>query len=151
MAEEFKVEGLAQLNEFLQAMPARLEKNILRGAIRAAAKPVADDARSRAPVLKEPDDRRIAGALKKSVRVMSVRVKDGVVQGGVAVGGKVTVGRGKNKADGDAFYAHMVERGTVKMAAQPFFRPAIDGKSQTAVDTAAEYIRQRVEAGELAK
>ena len=151
MAEDFKVDGLAALHEFMQEMPVRLEKNILRGAIRAGARVVADDAKARAPVLKDPDDRRIAGALRKSVRVMNVQVKSGTVKGGVAAGGKVTVGRGGNKADGDAFYAHFLEYGTVNMVPQPFMRPAIDGKSQSAVDASAAYIRQRVEAGDLKK
>jgi hypothetical protein len=151
MADEFKMEGLAELQAFLQELPARVESNIMRGAIRAGAKPVADEARQLAPSLKDPDPRRTAGALKKSVRVMSVRSRGGVVQGGVAVGGRVKLGRGNKRQEADAFYAHMVERGTAKMGAQPFFRPAIDGKVQAAIDATANYIRQRIAAGALKK
>jgi hypothetical protein len=46
------VKGLEEAFKALEQLPAKMEKNILRGAIRAAAKPVADDARRRAPVLK---------------------------------------------------------------------------------------------------
>ncbi|HXC40333.1 MAG TPA: HK97 gp10 family phage protein, partial [Burkholderiales bacterium] len=86
MAEEFRVAGLAELYQTLEQLPLKLEKNILRGAIRAGAKVVADDARRRAPVLTEADPRRVPGALAKSVRVMSTGVKGGVVKGGVVVG-----------------------------------------------------------------
>lgn len=150
MEEEIKVEGLSALYEILQSMPVKLEKNVMRGAIRAGSKPVAEDARRRAPVLAEPDPRRVAGALAKSVRIMSTNARGGVVKGGVVAGGRIKVGRGKNGAQADPFYAHMIEYGTVNHAPQPFMRPAIDTQAQAAIDATAAYIRDRVEA-ELSK
>lgn len=145
MADEFQVQGLKELHDILQQLPVRLEKNVMRGAIRAGSKPVAEEARRRAPVLKDGDPRRVMGALSKSVRVMSPNVKQGVVRGGVVAGGKSSVGRGKNKVQADAFYAHFVEFGTVNMAAQPFMRPAVDAKTNAAIEATAQYIRERVE------
>ena len=150
MANDFEVQGLKELNALLQQLPLKLEKNILRGAIRAGAKPVADDIRRRAPELAEPDPRRVRGALKKSVRIMSTQMSRGMIRGGVVAGGKTTVGRGKAKVAADAFYAHMVEYGTVKMTAKPFMRPAIDTRTQAAIDATAKYISDRV-ASELLK
>jgi HK97 gp10 family phage protein len=151
METEFKVEGLKELYDMLQQLPVKLEKNILRGAIRAGSKSVADEARRRAPVLSFPDPRREMGALSKSVRVMSTGVRGGVVKGGVVAGGKTTVGRGKSKVAADAFYAKFVEFGTAKMRAHPFMRPAVDTRTQQAIDATAAYIRDRVEAGDLTK
>jgi len=150
LAEEFRVAGLAELYQTLEQLPLKLEKNILRGAIRAGAKVVADDARRRAPVLTEADPRRVPGALAKSVRVMSTGVKGGVVKGGVVVGqGRTLVGRGAGRQVADVFYAHFVEYGTVNMAARPFLRPAMDSKSGEAVEVTAQYIRDRLESEAL--
>ena len=149
MDETFKVDGLSALYEQLQQLPVKLEKNILRGAIRAGAKPVAAEARRLAPVLSSNDPRREMGALSKSVRIMSTGTRGGTVKGGVVAGGRTTVGRGQNKVKADAFYAHFVEYGTVKMTARPFMRPAVDTRTQEAVEATAQYIRDRVEAGDL--
>lgn len=147
MADEFKVEGLAEALRFMDELPVKVEKNIVRGMIRAAAAPVAEDAQRRAPRLRIPDPRRVIGALAISVRVMSTAVKNGVVKGGVVAGT-----RARNlKSKLDAFYARFVEYGTAKMTAQPYLRPAIDAKTPAAVDAAAAYVRGRVEAGELTK
>ncbi len=147
MSTDFEVQGLKDLFDRLQQFPVKLEKNVLRGAIRAGAKLVADEARRKAPVLSSPDPRREMGALAKSVRIMSTGVRGGVVLGGVvAGGGKTSVGRGQNKVVADVFYAHFVEYGTQNMGPQPFMRPAIDTKTRAAIDATAQYIRDRVEA-----
>ena len=142
---------MKELYDALEQLPVKLEKNVLRGAIRAGAKPVADEARRKAPVLKDFDPRRIFGELAKSVREMATGVKNGIVKGGVVAGGKSTVGRGKDKVEADPFYAHMVEYGTVKMPPQPFMRPAIDTRTQAAIDATAQYIRERLASPELLK
>lgn len=149
MSEDFHVDGLKELYDQLQAIPVKMEKNILRGAIRAGAKVIADEARRRAPVLSSFDPRRVMGALAKSVRVMATGARGGTIKGGVVAGGKSTVGRGKNKVDADAFYARFVEFGTVKMGARPFMRPAVDSRTPQAIEATAQYIRDRVEAGDL--
>lgn len=142
---DFEVQGLKELNDKLAQLPARLEKNILRGAIRAGAMPIVEDARRRAPVLSSLDPRRVFGALAKSIRAIGVQMKNGMLTGGVRAGGSASVGRGKAKLEADAFYARFVEFGTVKMAARPFLRPAIDSKTQAAIDATAQYIRDRAD------
>jgi HK97 gp10 family phage protein len=146
-----KVGGLRELHDFLQQLPVRLEKNILRGMVRAAAKPVADAARAKAPVLKEDDPRRVPGALAKSVRIMSTVVRGAEVKGGVAAGGRVNVKKGRVRGETNAFYAPFVEYGTKNMAAQPFMRPAADTQFHAAIDVGAAYVRERVDAGDLKK
>jgi len=148
MAQEFEVQGLKELYATMNELPVKVEKNIMRGMIRAAAKPIYEEARRRAPVLQSLDPRRVFGALAKSIHIRSVQVKNGNVVGGVAAGGTAKVGRGKNKVEADAFYARFVEYGTVKTPAQAFMRPAIDTKTPEAIAAGAEYAKERVEAGD---
>lgn len=142
---QFKATGMDEAARFLQQLPVNLEKNVLRGMIRAAAKPVAEDARARAPLLKDEDPRRLRGALARSVRVMSTIVRGAVVKGGVVAGSmKKTL---KSKAD--AFYAKWIEYGRAGQAAVPFMRQAAAAKTQAAIDAAIAYVRERVAAGDL--
>lgn len=136
---EFKAQGLAELQRALDELPMKLEKNLVRGAIRASAKPIADDAKKRVPVLQIPDGRRIAGALRKSIRARGVNYRGGMLTGGVTAGGS-------NKAakKGDTFYARFIEFGTAKMAARPFLRPAIARQTPAAIEAFAAYIRERL-------
>ena len=59
------------------------------------------------------------GKLRDSIRV--VRLK-----GDPKLNVRVYAGNRKRRNDGGAFYAHMVEYGTVKMPAKPFLRPALN-------------------------
>ena len=88
---KLKIEGLSDLNKALQELPAKIERNILRGALREGSKEFLAKAREEVP--------KKSGALLKSLRV-SARVKQGKVTATMTAGNKV------------AFYAHMVEFGT---------------------------------------
>ena len=57
------------------------------------------------------------GSLRNSIRV--VRLPDDGKQ-------NIRVYAG-NRKKGGPFYAHMIERGTIKMPASPFLRPALNG------------------------
>lgn len=151
---ELNVKGLAELNKLLKELPAKVEGNILRGAMRAGAKVFEDRAKQMVPVK--------SGQLRDSIKV-STRSKRGRVSATVTAGGK------------KAFYAHMVEFGTVRhfikpknrkslffagmakevvdhpgASPKPFMRPALDGGQAEAVNAAADYIRKRL-AKEAAK
>lgn len=91
MASEIKVEGLADLQKMLNQLPAKLEANILRGGLRAAANVYRDRARENAP--------RKSGALRKSIKV-GTKNRKGIVYSTVTAGG------------GEVFYAHWIEFGT---------------------------------------
>jgi HK97 gp10 family phage protein len=148
---EFEVKGLKELFDALEQVPAKLENNILRGAIRAGSKPIVEEARRRAPVLKSLDPRRVFGALAKSIRARAVRMRGGLLMGGVVAGGAATVGRGADKVQAEPFYARFVEFGTAKNPPQAFLRPAVDTRVPAAIDATADYIRGRVEAGDVTK
>lgn len=157
MTTNINVIGLAELQKFLDKLPAKMEANILRGALRAGAKPILEAARQNAPV-GEPSDaakrkyKVYAGALRDSLRI-SARIdkRNGSVVASVKAGGKV------RKTGADVFYANFSEFGTRPhalskggesnhpgTAPKPFMRPAIDSQAQTAVLAAGEYIKKRL-------
>lgn len=156
---EIRVTGLAELQKFLDTLPAKMEANILRAALRAGAKPMLESARQNVPV-GEPNEKNkklysgYTGALRDSLRI-SGRINK--TKGNVTVSVKAG---GKNKKTGaDTFYAHMVEFGTrphsvsKKGKGDPthpgtnpraFMRPALDGNATAAVLATGEYIKKRL-------
>lgn len=148
MSELLHVGGLAALERAMGELPLKLERNVVRGALRAGSKVFLQEARRRVPVK--------TGALRKSIRISVRRIKGQLV---------ATTKAGNQQA----FYAHMVEFGTgahvIKASkakaldvgghpvrsvrhpgahAQPFMRPAFDLGARGAVDAYAAYIRKRL-------
>ena len=143
-----KFKGGKELQDMLNTLPAKIERNIMRSALRQGANIIRDAARANI------NDR--TGALGKSVRV-----KTGARRGEV----KATIEAGSK----EAYYAHMVEFGTqaheIKAAEgsalnvagkpvakvdhpgaapHPFMRPAIDEKQGEAIRAVGEQIRKRL-------
>lgn len=163
---EIKVRGLSELNQFLQQLPAKIEANVLRGALRAGAKVILMEARRLAPVgPPNSENARLyggyEGALRDSIRVGATS-KRGRITAYVKAGGKSA----KTKAD--VYYAHFLEYGTAahKITAakggwlffgkfakavmhpgiqpRPFMRPALESQAQEAVLAAANYMKARL-------
>jgi len=88
--------------EWNDALAPEIEKAVAGASVKAA-EAVAADARRLVPV--------DSGELQASIKAMKSKFKDG---GAIILAG--------NKK---AFYAHMIEYGTVKKAAKPFLRPAL--------------------------
>jgi HK97 gp10 family phage protein len=164
MAELRNVKGLADLQKFLDRLPVKMEKNVMRSSMRQGANLIRNDAKARAPVgPPSQKNRRLyggyAGALRDSIRV-----------GTSARGGKVTAyirAGGRNKKTGAAvFYAHFLEYGTKAhdiaakiggwlsfggrftktvehpgITARPYMRPAMDTQAQAAVQAMATHMR----------
>lgn len=163
---ETTVKGLADLQRALDQLPAKIEANIMRGALREGAKVLLEEARRLAPEGgPSAENQRIyggrVGLLRDSIRA-SVRLKRGQVIARVIAGGKV-------KGGGNAYYARWVEQGTAAhmIAAapgkrlaiggglytkvlhpgarkQPYLRPALDTAHVAAITAAREYIRKRL-------
>jgi len=148
MTDAVKITGLKELHAALQSLPAKIEQNVLRGALRAAAREIEAEAERIAPVA--------SGALRDSIRV-SVRAKRGEVTATIKAG------------DRKAWYAKLVEYGTARhyikpknrkslffaglarevvdhpgARRKPFMRPALDAKQQAAIDRMADYMRTRI-------
>lgn len=154
---DVNIKGLAELQAALDSLSAKIEVNIMRGAIRAGCKVIALDAKQRI--------HNHSGELAKSIKFGARPDKRaGQVQGYARAGGQ-----GK-KGEKRAFYASMVEYGTAAHAIKaklpghrlkfggayvdqvnhpgsrkfPFMRPAMDATAQTAVQAVADYIRKRL-------
>jgi HK97 gp10 family phage protein len=149
-----QIKGLAELQRAMDQLPAKVEANIMRGAMRAGAKVVAKAAASNV--------HSVSGELAASVRFgAKLDRRNGRVSAYIRAGGK-------SKKGGPAvFYAHMVEKGTAahiikarppnRMLAigvaqvqhpgarkMPFLRPALDSHGFEAVEAVREYIRARL-------
>ena len=147
-----KINGLPELMKALEQLPEKLARNVLRGAFRAGAKVMAEDAQAAVPVR--------SGLLRDSIRV-TTRVKGGRVSGTVRAGSK------GGKARKIARHAHLVEFGTKAHTIRakpghhalaigvskvehpgarpkPFMRPALDNKGFAAAKAAADYTRERL-------
>jgi len=123
MAVTTTIKNGAIIRKKLTALPKKLARNILRQAIRAAARQLADEVRTRAPV--GP-----TGYLSSSIKSRDSRGERNQVAAKVAT---------------DAFYARFVEYGTSKMAAKPFMRPAFDTQKDKLVDLVGRMLAERLE------
>jgi len=148
MTDEF-----LQVQKALEKLPGVLQQKVVVGATRAAAKVIANEAKENVPVR--------SGLLKKSIGVAKAKkadTKEGhvlfcvVPKSKISFSAKVTVNgqSGKLKGKVNAYYAHMVEFGTVNMAAQPFLRPAFENAGNKSVDAFQAYALKRVDK-EIAK
>jgi HK97 gp10 family phage protein len=149
--DTFHVKGLADLGKALSTLSVRIEKNIMRGALRAGAAPMRDDARANAA--------KATGLLAKGIKV-STDAKRGMIYAKVRTTGK------------HSWLAHLVEFATAPhrinarnggviringrpvgsgvdhpgTRAMPFMRPALDAQATASVNETAAYIRKRLTA-----
>lgn len=145
MADFKNIKGGKELQAFLSSLPAKVEKNIMRSALRAGANVIRAEARTQVPV--------DSGALRKSLQVTT--------------GGK----RGQviAKVRSKLPYAHLVEFGTAAHViqhkakealafggtvvptvqhpgakAKPYLRPALDTKAGAAVVAVGDQVKKRL-------
>ena len=121
--------------------------------MRTAAKPLIADVQMRAPQSNAPHKRYkkgvgvvamyMPGNLKRSINDLRLRRK----KNGIVVGPKVAKGDAGGIFSGaktDAYYAHMVEFGTIHSAPQPFMRPAVIAKGDTVMRIAETLLRFKI-------
>ena len=91
---ETTVTGLDELQKQLEEFPVKIEKNIMRGAIRAGLMPIIKEAKALCPVK--------SGALQKSIRIKfrNRSQQYGWIRGVISAG------------NFDAWYAHIIEFGS---------------------------------------
>lgn len=163
MSDPIHVKGLSDLQTALDTLAAKVQDNIMRGALLAGAKVIAQKAKAICPVEGSGAFSKYKtslgwtpGALQKSIRI-GAKLTGGQVTATVKAGNKM------------AYYAHMVEGGTVAhwmkpkngkslffagimrdavyhpgSRKNPFFRIAYDSTSQAAVEKVGDYIRARL-------
>ena len=164
ITSDTKVVGLSELKRQMQALPAKVEGNIMRSALTAALKVIQKEALANVP--------QKSGALRNSIKIKFDRksAKRGFVQVDLTAG------------DSKAYYAHMVEYGTASFYTgkgstigkpytivsknkggslifggqsyrsvthkgskpKPFMRPAVDSSTGQALKVMSEYIGKRL-------
>jgi len=150
---DINVKGLSELQAFLDTLPAKLQNNVLRGALRAGIKPIKEVAVANCPSGEPSETNKrkynlYSGALRDSIRVSGrIDKRNGNVVARLVAGGKTKTGA-------DVFYAKMVEFGTKPhiigdgvhpgVMPKPFMRPALDTEANAAVLAVGEYIKKRL-------
>lgn len=123
-----EVKGMAELTRALKAFPSNVQKNILNSAIRAAASSIQKEAKKNALVR--------TGKLKKDIIIKKRRTTNTRIRYSIGIR------RGTKE---DAFYGHILEFGSSKMAASPFMRPALESKAGESINDVKKKMQQRID------
>ncbi len=133
MPQLMTIEGADRLKLAFQQLGPKLEKKILRKAVRSGIGIILKDAKRRAP--------RLTGRMAKALTSRTARyaIRQGIVSSNIVFNTKkypelVTHGKKGQRW----FYPAFVEYGTDKMAAQPFVRPAFDSNKEAAANRVIE-------------
>lgn len=120
---EFNLFGEKELMAVFEALPERMQKNVLSAAVRGGAAVISKAAKRN---LKTNNSIR-TGLLHKSITIKVKRyTSQGVIYAAVGAN-RSTVGTLPNgRRLVPANYAHLVEKGTRNSRAEPFMRPALD-------------------------
>lgn len=149
MGDLIHVKGLSDLQALLDTLPAKIEKNIMRGAMRAGMKPIQAAAKDGAA--------HASGQLRDGLKIYT-RVQFGQIIARLRATGKhayvaywmeysgaaphtITAKNRKGLSFGGAFFQSVQHPG---FKAKPFLRPALDSRAQEAVIAAGEYIKNRL-------
>jgi HK97 gp10 family phage protein len=123
------VKGLDEVLRKFRALPERIQKNVVVGAVRAGAKPIIKEAKARAP-------KGATGELAKSIGLVRRKEKDRSII-------RFSITPRIKKPHG--FLGHFKEFGTSKEPAHPFMRPAMDAKADETIRSATDYMAKRTE------
>lgn len=163
-SNEIRIDGLADFYKQLQTLPAKIEGNVMRGALRAGQKEFMDEAKRLVP--------KDSGDLEKSIRIRfrAKSQKYGWVRMNLVAGdakawyahiiefgsGSYYEGKGtkskrkpyeiRPKGAKSLFFAGIMRDLTVHPGVKPaaFMRQAFDGRQQQAIEATAKYIRTRL-------
>lgn len=131
------VKGLDEVAKVLKQFPIKLRTNALRGAVRAGAKVLLEEAKQKVPVR--------SGNLRDSLSIVKLKSKDKKWMTYAVTPRRIT--KKKNGVKGivaDGYYGHIVEYGNSKMKAQPYLRPALL-KEKEALDATRRYLSKKVD------
>lgn len=148
MADTAHVKGLADLQKFLDTMPAKMERNVMRGALRAGMNVVKPAAQA--------NIRSVSGLLAKGLKI-STKAKGGTVTASLKATGPhgwlarfVEFGTRAHKIAArkvpslwfGGFFVKSVQHPGARP--KPFMRPALDSQAQNATVAAGNYIKGRL-------
>ena len=149
MADIIRVKGLAELQKMLGTIAPRIQKNIMRGALRAGMQVIRKEAQS--------NIHSVSGLLASGLKV-STRVTGGRVISKLKATGKhapiahlVEYGTAAHSIDakikrGLSFGGGVVRKSVNHPGARPapFMRPALDSQHRAAVVAVGSYVKQRL-------
>jgi HK97 gp10 family phage protein len=168
MTDGVEIKGLSELQKLLDTLPAKIEANIMRGAMRAGAKVVQESAKAKAP--------RKSGKMAEGLKI-TTRSRSGVVSASVKASGphaflapmiefgtkphfisvsdenkNFNAKRGRLESVSSVNRRFLVIGGEIVgksvshpgSRAQPFMRPALDENTERAVVATGEYIKKRL-------
>jgi len=133
---EISLEGMDELDAAIQAAVKALSPDVVEPILQKGAETIADEARSRAPVGPTGNLRRsiVGKGLKRRMNILGVRTD--MPASALAA---INYRRGP--------HAHLLEFGTVKMSARPFFGPAVAARLNEVKQQIAEDIQTAVKEG----
>ncbi len=120
----------------LKKLPENIQKNVVRGSVRAAANVVKSEMKSRVPYE--------YGTLESAIIVKSKRSRDKNEVRASATIKKIVTDNGKGLKNTQQI-AYYLEYGTSKMSAQPFIRPSMYGVGNQPVEAARRYFTPALE------
>ena len=123
----FRIEGILETTNRLKQLSNSLKGKAMGDTLLKQAQVIAEDAKDRAPL-------GLTGNLKRSLFAKLLPDKTGFP--------KVAIAAVDRKI---APHAHLIEFGTSKMSARPFFRPAIDAHGGKVVDNIKKGAKSIVE------
>jgi HK97 gp10 family phage protein len=145
---EVNVKGLRELQALLDTLPAKVEANVMRGALRAGMKVVEAEAEKNVPVATGALYAGLKIGTRRRGSVVTANVKATGIHGPVAhlieFGTRAHQIRPKTKEalSFNGNFGEVVNHPGV--APRPFMRPALDSKANAAVSAAAEYMKRRL-------
>ena len=149
--DKIKIEGLKELSDVMGQLPGTVAKRVLANAVRRSALMIKERAAELAPEAVADTVtgklKHLKGSLKRSISIAAVRQGPPATERKFAVYAQSSGRRGsKVESNGpkDGWYAHFVEFGTVKMAKQPFMRPAFEELKLAAKDKMIELIQNGI-------
>lgn len=155
MVEIHKWHGLRELDQNLKMLGEQMREKGVRRMMSQAAVPMRDEAKRRAPVLKEPDPRRMPGTVRNAIQIWRKRATQfaATYYVGVRRLSRGAIKRFKSNTDrqgkalagadnpNDPFYWRFLgdlEVGRSNMPSQPFLRPAFESKKMESVKVALD-------------
>jgi len=126
---KIEITGADDIIKALDELGSKVEKKILRQAMRKGLKPLLDEAKSRAPV--------DTGNLRDSLVIRAAKSRK---RGTIAL----EVRPNERKFDGEHYYPAQVEYGTSDTEPNPFMAEAFSSAGETAKDVALDEIKRGI-------
>lgn len=145
---QFETKGLKELDRFLQQLPERIHKNLLRGGLRAGLKPVLKEAKSnvsvKSGILRDGLKVGTSGKGNNVYAYVKSRGKHGHIANWLEYGTRPHTISAKGEAlqIGGTFVGGSVEHPGTRP--KPFMRPALDSQSRNAVIAMAVYMKKKL-------